>query len=298
MEKVGQAGANRWRAKARCCRAIRCLIQKTLADKLSDKVQVIIAPPAAAAGFLAANLPRGGAPSAVRAEAQHAAPADGAPGRGGLSHAMATANHRRRPPRPCLATCDRHTTDHGRAALPRRASRRRSRRSCGKAKCCEGAAAKRLDYLQVRDHRRERGGFVKASQVNRAGLTAAEAPAQLLAVLRFRARGAGRGSAGIGVAAAWLQAAPAEAVRGPRRRGAGCAGHPCRAAGAARLGRAAGQQGGQAALSAHLEVAPATACSSPATSRRPHAHLLRRRAFRRVLALPAQPRSRRARRWR
>ena len=32
------------------------LIQKTLADKLSDKVQVIIAPPGTGGGFVAANL--------------------------------------------------------------------------------------------------------------------------------------------------------------------------------------------------------------------------------------------------
>jgi hypothetical protein len=32
------------------------LIQKTLADKLSDKVQVIIAPPPSDGGFVAANL--------------------------------------------------------------------------------------------------------------------------------------------------------------------------------------------------------------------------------------------------
>src|SRR5580765_1243451 len=38
----------------------------------------------------------------------------------------------------------------------------------------------RLDYLQVWDHRRERGGFVRASQVRRTTLTAAEAP-ELLA---------------------------------------------------------------------------------------------------------------------
>jgi hypothetical protein len=71
----------------------------------------------------------------------------------------------------------------------------------------------RLDYLQVWDHRRERGGFVKASQVKRTGLTAADAP-ELLAVLRFIREAPGAEALGIGVAAAWLKAAPAEAVRG------------------------------------------------------------------------------------
>src|SRR3954468_5001020 len=71
----------------------------------------------------------------------------------------------------------------------------------------------RLDYLQVWDHQRERGGFVKASQVKRTGLTAAEAP-ELLGVLRFIREAPGAEALGIGVAAAWLRAAPAEVVRG------------------------------------------------------------------------------------
>mgnify|MGYP000437995935 FL=1 len=42
----------------------------------------------------------------------------------------------------------------------------------------------RLDYLQVWDHKRERGGFIRASDVRRVALTEAEGPA-LLAVMRF-----------------------------------------------------------------------------------------------------------------
>ncbi len=42
----------------------------------------------------------------------------------------------------------------------------------------------RLDYLQVWDHKRERGGFIRAADVRRVALTEAEAPA-LLAVMRF-----------------------------------------------------------------------------------------------------------------
>jgi hypothetical protein len=34
----------------------------------------------------------------------------------------------------------------------------------------------RLDYLQVWDHKRERGGFIRASDVRRVALTEAEAP--------------------------------------------------------------------------------------------------------------------------
>src|SRR5262249_31358740 len=42
----------------------------------------------------------------------------------------------------------------------------------------------RLDYLQVWDYARERGGYVRASQVRRLALAAEETP-ELLAVLRF-----------------------------------------------------------------------------------------------------------------
>jgi hypothetical protein len=71
----------------------------------------------------------------------------------------------------------------------------------------------RLDYLQVYDHRRERAGFVKASQVRRTALAPAEAP-DLLAVLRFVSERPGSEALGIGIAAAYLQAAPAEALNG------------------------------------------------------------------------------------
>src|SRR3954470_10592711 len=71
----------------------------------------------------------------------------------------------------------------------------------------------RLDHLQVWDPQRERGGFVKATQVRRLTGTPAEA-AELLAVTRFVREAPGAESLGIGIAAAWLRAAPAEAVQG------------------------------------------------------------------------------------
>ena len=46
----------RWSAREHWSRVIPLLIQKTLADKLSDKVQVIIAPLPAAGHFLGSNL--------------------------------------------------------------------------------------------------------------------------------------------------------------------------------------------------------------------------------------------------
>lgn len=60
MEKVGQAGAEQMAREGTLLSRHPLLIQKTLADKLSDKVQVIIAPPGSGGGFLAANLLGGG----------------------------------------------------------------------------------------------------------------------------------------------------------------------------------------------------------------------------------------------
>lgn len=71
MEKVGQASAEQMAREGTLLTRHPLLIQKTLADKLSDKVQVIIAPPGSGGGFLAANLLGGGAPR--EAGPQHAA---------------------------------------------------------------------------------------------------------------------------------------------------------------------------------------------------------------------------------
>ena len=71
----------------------------------------------------------------------------------------------------------------------------------------------RLEYLQVYDYRRERGGYVRASQVRRVALTPEEAP-QLLAVLRFLLASPGNEPLGIAFAAAYIEAAPPEALNG------------------------------------------------------------------------------------
>ncbi len=70
VEKVGQANADQMAREGSLISKHPLLIQKTLADKLSDKVQVIIAPPGTGGNFLAANL-LGGAPQ--RGAVQHAA---------------------------------------------------------------------------------------------------------------------------------------------------------------------------------------------------------------------------------
>ena len=69
----------------------------------------------------------------------------------------------------------------------------------------------RLDYFQVYDHRRERSGFVHVSQVRQVSSKPQDAP-ELLSVVRFLKGSAGAESLGIGYVAAYLKAAPAEAI--------------------------------------------------------------------------------------
>jgi len=107
----------------------------------------------------------------------------------------------------------------------------------------------RMDHLQVYDHRRERAGYVLASQVRTTSAAAAEAP-ELLAVLRFVRDTPGAEALGIGYAAAYLKAVPANAMTA----------EPFDALGtlADRLARRASAKQGpatSAAIAAHLEVA-------------------------------------------
>ena len=63
----------------------------------------------------------------------------------------------------------------------------------------------RMDYLQVYDYRRERAGFVKASNVKRLVLSPQEAP-ELLALIRHVRDAQGQETLGIGLTAAYLKA--------------------------------------------------------------------------------------------
>ncbi|MES2608994.1 MAG: hypothetical protein V4679_02085 [Pseudomonadota bacterium] len=112
----------------------------------------------------------------------------------------------------------------------------------------------RLDYLQVWDHKRERGGFIRTSDVRRVALDEAEGP-NLLSVLRFVRDTPGAEALGIGITAAYLQAAPAGALTGAQGAQAfdalgTLADRLARRASAAVPGKASG-----ATLSAHLDVA-------------------------------------------
>ena len=72
----------------------------------------------------------------------------------------------------------------------------------------------RLDYLQVWDYARERGGYVRASQVRRLAFAPEEAP-ELLAIVRFLRGVPGSEALGIGFAAAYIEAAPPQTLNGP-----------------------------------------------------------------------------------
>jgi hypothetical protein len=105
----------------------------------------------------------------------------------------------------------------------------------------------KMDYLQVYDHRRERAGYIRATQVRKVSLAPADA-GELLSVVRFLKDTPGSEAMGIAYTAAYLKAAPAGAI-GPE---------PFDALGgmAERLARRASARQGKAdpALAAHLEV--------------------------------------------
>lgn len=56
LERVGKANSEQMAREGALISRHPLLIQKTLADKLSDKIQVIIAPPPADGGFIGAGL--------------------------------------------------------------------------------------------------------------------------------------------------------------------------------------------------------------------------------------------------
>ena len=141
----------------------------------------------------------------------------------------------------------------------------------------------RMDYLQVYDHRRERMGYVRATQVRATGLQEADAP-QLLSVLRFVRDTPGAEAMGIAYAAAYLKAAPAADI------GA----EPFDALGtmAERLARRASARQGKAgdAVSAHLEVATHYGVTFKSYERDAAITLCYDgEAFRRVLAMASSP---------
>ncbi|HUI98930.1 MAG TPA: hypothetical protein VLY46_01790 [Usitatibacter sp.] len=113
----------------------------------------------------------------------------------------------------------------------------------------------RRDYLEVYDARLERGGFVRARLVRRVALDASAASG-LLTVLRFLRDAPGTESLAVAYAAAYIQAAPAESIRGSD----GAEALEALGAASQRLAElassgAARSASAQAALAAHLEIA-------------------------------------------
>ena len=76
LELVGKANAGQMEREGVLLTHYPLLIQKTLADKLSDKVQVIIAPTPTAGQFIGSNLIASGAPTSARAEAVPEVPSE------------------------------------------------------------------------------------------------------------------------------------------------------------------------------------------------------------------------------
>ena len=148
----------------------------------------------------------------------------------------------------------------------------------------------KLDWLQVWDTRRERGGYVRASHMRRVAADAKEAP-ELLAVLRFVREAPGAEALGIGLAGAWVQAAAPEAVRGE----AGVEVLDAIGTLADRLAQRASSgatlsRNAQAAAAAHLEVVAQYGVRFASYEREGRMQVCYDGdAFRRVLALEAHP---------
>ena len=69
LDRVGKINSEQMAREGVLITRHPLLIQKTMADKLSDKITVIIAPPSTSGGFVGAGL-LGGAPKAGRTVAQ------------------------------------------------------------------------------------------------------------------------------------------------------------------------------------------------------------------------------------
>ena len=148
----------------------------------------------------------------------------------------------------------------------------------------------RLDYLQVYDYRRERGGFVLASEVQRISLGPAEAP-ELLSIVRFLRRMPGAEALGIGFAAAYIEAAPAEVLASEVGVEAldALGGFAERLAERASSG-ATPERAAQEKLAGHLDVAARYGVGFIHHERNGRAYYCYEgEAYRRVLAMPSSP---------
>ena len=146
------------------------------------------------------------------------------------------------------------------------------------------------EWLQVYDHRRERGGYVPATSVRRYRLVPATAP-EMLAVIRFLRETTGAEALGLGYAAAYVQAAPgavlrsADGIEAIEAMGLFADRLARRASSTAVLSKEAQQR-----LSAHLDVAARYGVQLASVDRDGRVRLCYDGdAFRRLLALDATP---------
>lgn len=140
---------------------------------------------------------------------------------------------------------------------------------------------RRLDYLQVYDHRRERAGYLHATQVRTLSLQENEAP-ELLGIVRFLRDTSGAEALGIAYVAAYLKAAPANAI--------GAEPFDALATMAERLARRASLPQGGERVAAHLEVANAYGVQFKSYEQNGAVRLCYEGdAFRRIFALSPTP---------
>ncbi len=138
------------------------------------------------------------------------------------------------------------------------------------------------DFLQVYDHRRERAGYIKASQVRVQSMKQEDAP-ELLSIVRFLKDSPGSEALGISYAAAYLRAAPAASINGEVFAALGAMSD--RLAARATAGRS-GKAG--EILAAHVEVAATYGMTLVSHEQDGQVQLCSNgEAQRRVLALPA-----------
>ena len=201
----------------------------------------------------------------------------------------ATMRAQRRPGRRPATTAIVLRDQTALRAAPRDSARRRPLLWQGEVLEVRG---ERLDYLQVWDHARERGGFVRASQVHRSRLDAEpDAPELLARRATSRANRAGSEALGIGLTAAYLKAAPGETWRKRRRRRPSMrsARFADRLAQRVSAGNAP-SKAAEAALAAHLEVAGRYGVRFASFERDGRMQICYDGdAFRRVLARVAEP---------
>ena len=138
------------------------------------------------------------------------------------------------------------------------------------------------DFLQVYDHRRERAGYIRSTQIRVLSLKPDAAP-EILSVVRFIKDTPGAEALGIGYTAAYLMAVPPEALNGEVFDALGTMAERLARRASARQSKAASD-----ALAAHLEVAADYGVSMHSFERDGQLQLCYDgEAHRRVLALPS-----------